>query len=86
MIERSPRTHIGDVQCPMLVIQGQNDPRVVEQESRDVVEQLRTRGKPAEYLLFTDEGHDVIKFANKVTCYNTIAGFFKTHMGEGSSK
>ena len=86
LIDRSPRTHIGNVQCPMLVIQGQNDPRVVEQESRDVVEQLRTRGKPAEYLLFADEGHDVIKFANKVTCYNAITGFFKTHMGEGSSK
>ena len=78
--ERSPRTHIGNVTCPMLVIQGQNDPRVVEQESRDVVEQLQARGKSAEYLLFADEGHDVIKFANKVTCYNTITDFFKTHL------
>lgn len=80
LVERSPRTHIADVQCPMLVIQGQNDPRVVEQESRDVVEQLHARGKPAEYLLFADEGHDVIKFANKVTCYNAITDFFKKHL------
>ena len=80
LIERSPRTHIGDVECPMLVIQGQNDPRVVERESRDVVEQMQARGKQAEYLLFADEGHDVIKFNNRVTCYNAITDFFKKYL------
>ena len=43
-IERSPKTYIDDISCPLLVIQGQNDPRVVERESRDVVEQLRGLG------------------------------------------
>jgi pimeloyl-ACP methyl ester carboxylesterase len=37
LTERSPRTHIADISCPLLVIQGQNDPRVVERESRDLV-------------------------------------------------
>jgi pimeloyl-ACP methyl ester carboxylesterase len=76
LIERSPRTHIGNVRCPMLVIQGQNDPRVTERESRDVVEQLQAQGKPVEYLVFEDEGHDVLKFGNKVRCYNAITEFF----------
>lgn len=78
LTERSPSTHLHNLACPMLVIQGANDPRVVEQESRDLVETLRQQGKEIDYLVFHDEGHDVLKFANKVTCYNRITEFFKT--------
>ena len=45
LVERSPRTTIDDITCPLLVIQGQNDPRVVERESHDLVEDLRGQGK-----------------------------------------
>jgi dipeptidyl aminopeptidase/acylaminoacyl peptidase len=62
------------------VIQGQNDPRVVERESRDVVEQLRALGRDVDYLVFDDEGHDVLKLANRVRCYDTIVGFFEQHL------
>ena len=64
----------------MLVIQGKNDPRVVEPESHDVVERLRASGKQVDYLVFQDEGHGVLKFANKVRCYNAITGFFKQYL------
>jgi pimeloyl-ACP methyl ester carboxylesterase len=81
MVERSPRTHIGNIVCPLLVIQGQNDPRVVERESRDLVEDLRGRGKDVEYLVFEDEGHDVLKLPNRVRCYEAITQFFSEHLG-----
>jgi pimeloyl-ACP methyl ester carboxylesterase/uncharacterized protein YrzB (UPF0473 family) len=80
LIERSPKTHISDISCPLLVIQGQNDPRVVERESRDLVEQLRELGRDVDYLVFEDEGHDVLKLANRVRCYDTIVGFFSEHL------
>jgi pimeloyl-ACP methyl ester carboxylesterase len=80
LIERSPKTHIADITCPLLVIQGQNDPRVVERESRDVVEQLRGLGREVDYLVFEDEGHDVLKLANRVRCYDAIVGFFAQHL------
>ncbi len=80
LIDRSPKTHIADISCPLLVIQGQNDPRVVERESRDVVEQLRDLGRDVDYLVFDDEGHDVLKLANRVRCYDTIVGFFAQHL------
>ena len=64
----------------MLVIQGKNDPRVVEQESADVVESLRADGKEVDYLVFEDEGHDVLKLPNKVRCYETIVSFFHEHL------
>jgi dipeptidyl aminopeptidase/acylaminoacyl peptidase len=77
---RSPRTHIDNLACPLLVIQGKNDPRVVERESRDLVEHLRTLGKQVDYLVFDNEGHDVLKFENRVRCYNAITEFLKTHL------
>lgn len=80
LLERSPRSYMQQIKCPLLVIQGQNDPRVIERESRDVVEQLQATGKQVEYLVFEDEGHDVLKYANRVTCYTTITEFFKKHL------
>jgi pimeloyl-ACP methyl ester carboxylesterase len=80
LVERSPRTYMHQLQAPMLVIQGKNDPRVIERESRDVVEALRTSGKAVDYLMFEDEGHDVLKYENRVRCYNAITDFFKAQL------
>jgi dipeptidyl aminopeptidase/acylaminoacyl peptidase len=80
LIERSPRTHLHNMSAPMLVIQGRNDPRVVAAESEDLVDQLRAQGKVLELLVFEDEGHDVLKYENRVTCYNSIADFFAKHL------
>lgn len=80
LIERSPDTYLGDLACPMLVIQGKNDPRVVAAESEDLVRALREQGKQIEFLLFANEGHDVTKFENKVRCYSEIVRFFKEHL------
>ncbi len=80
LIERSPSTYLHQLACPMLVIQGKNDPRVVERESRDVVENLRAAGKDIDYLMFENEGHDVLKYENRVTCYNAITDYFKKHL------
>jgi pimeloyl-ACP methyl ester carboxylesterase len=80
LVDRSPRTHITNVSCPLLVIQGQNDPRVVEQESRDLVDELRGLGREVDYLVFEDEGHDVLKLPNRVRCYERIVGFFSEHL------
>ena len=68
------------LKAPLLVIQGKNDPRVVEAESKDIVDRLNKSGKQVEYLMFEDEGHDVLKFRNKVTVYNRIVDFFKEQL------
>jgi dipeptidyl aminopeptidase/acylaminoacyl peptidase len=81
LTERSPRTCIEQVTVPMLVVQGKNDPRVIEQESRELVEKLREIGKEVDYLMFPDEGHDVLKYENRVKVYTTMTDFFKKHLG-----
>jgi pimeloyl-ACP methyl ester carboxylesterase len=80
LIERSPNTYMKNIKCPMLIIQGKNDPRVLEIESREVATILKANNVDAELLIFEDEGHDVLKFKNKVTCYTKITNFFKKHL------
>jgi dipeptidyl aminopeptidase/acylaminoacyl peptidase len=80
LVERSPKTYVDGISCPLLVIQGRNDPRVVEQESTDLVEKMRADGKDVDYIVFDDEGHDVLKLPNRIRCYEAIVGFFKEHL------
>ncbi len=80
LVERSPRTYLDQIQCPLLVVQGKNDPRVLEEESNEIVENLRKKGHVVDYLMFPDEGHDVLKFKNKLECFTRIVEFFKTHL------
>ena len=75
LVERSPITHMDKVRCPMLVVQGANDPRVPKEESDQVVEQLRARGVPVEYMVFEDEGHGFTKRANSDKAHKRIVDF-----------
>lgn len=75
LVERSPITHIDNVRCPMLVLQGANDPRVPKSESDQVVERLRARGQRVEYVVFPDEGHGFTKSANRQAAYERIVDF-----------
>jgi len=80
LVERSPKTHLHNMAAPMLVIQGRNDPRVVAAESEDLVRELKNQGKEIDLLIFEDEGHDVLKYENRVACYNAIVDFFGKHL------
>jgi len=53
---------------------------VVAAESEDLAKQLRKKGKDIELLIFEDEGHDVLKYENRVTCYTAIADYFAKHL------
>ncbi len=80
LAERSPSTYLSNLACPLLVMQGAHDPRVIERESRDVVEQMQAQGKTVDYVVYADEGHDVLKYVNKVDCYNRIVDFFAQYL------
>ena len=86
LIARSPRTYLDRLACPMMVIQGANDPRVTKADSDELVDELRGKGKKIDYLVFEDEGHDITKAANKVRCYEAIADFMVAHLHPGQPK
>lgn len=57
LMERSPITYADDMVAPLLVIQGKNDPRVVQAESDQFVERLRKRGVEVAYHVDETAGH-----------------------------
>ena len=75
LIERSPITHIENVRCPILILQGENDPRVPKEESDQVVERLRGLGRRVEYVVYPGEGHGFTKRANAEDAYGRIVDF-----------
>lgn len=79
LIQDSPITYLDGMTKPMLVIQGANDPRVVQAESDQVVEALRKRGADVEYLVLEDEGHGFSKKTNEMEVYRRVLDFFDRH-------
>ena len=73
--ERSPITYADDIVTPLFVIQGANDQRVVQAESDQIVERLRTRGVDVRYDVYPDEGHGFAKRANESKALSDAAEF-----------
>lgn len=78
--EISPIHHVDNITAPMVVIHGANDPRVPIDEAEQMVAALQARQHPVDYLRFDDEGHGVIKLANRIVAYGRIASFLKTYL------
>ncbi len=83
LVERSPITHIESVRCPMLILQGSNDPRVPQEESDQVVERLRSLGRRVEYVVYPDEGHGFTKRANAEDAYGRVVDFLTRELLAG---
>mgnify|MGYP006081235457 FL=1 len=71
----SPLFHAQNITKPMLVIQGSNDPRVLQIESDEIVTQVRANNVYVDYLVFPDEGHGFRKKVNRVKSANSIVDF-----------
>lgn len=80
LMERSPITYVDQLRCPILIIQGANDPRVVKAESDQMVERLRQLGRDVEYMVFEDEGHGFTKRTNSLIAWKAAADFFEKHL------
>jgi len=66
----SPLFHAENIKKPLLVVQGANDPRVLQAESDDLVAAVRKNKVPVKYVLFPDEGHGFLKKENRITASN----------------
>jgi dipeptidyl aminopeptidase/acylaminoacyl peptidase len=79
----SPITHVHNVQEPVMVLHGANDPRDPVEESDQFVRAVRERRGEVEYLRFPDEGHGIRKLANRIIAYRRIAAFLERVLGVG---
>jgi dipeptidyl aminopeptidase/acylaminoacyl peptidase len=76
----SPLFHTDKVTKPLIVLQGTQDPRVLQVESDEIVEGVRKNGVPVEYVLFEDEGHGFVKKENQIEAYSSILKFLDTYL------
>ncbi len=77
---QSPLHSAKQIQAPLLVIQGANDPRVKQHESDQIVAALRDLNLPVEYLVATDEGHGYRGRDNRVAMTVAIERFLHQHL------
>ncbi len=80
LYKTSPLFHARNVKKPLLVLQGSNDPRVLQVESDEIVKAVRANGVPVEYLLFEDEGHGFVKKENEIEGYGKILVFLDKYL------
>lgn len=76
----SPLFHTKQVTKPLMVLQGANDPRVLQIESDEIVEGVRKNNVPVEYVLFPDEGHGFLKKENEIKGYGQVGSFLEKHL------
>ena len=84
LLERSPISYVDQIRCPLLVMQGANDFRVVRAESDQMVERIRGRGGVVDYVVFENEGHGFTRRENEVKAYRMAAEFFLAVFGSSN--
>lgn len=78
----SPLFHAKNIKRPMMVLQGANDPRVIQAESDDMVAAVRQNGIKVDYLVFEDEGHGFRKKKNQLLGYKRILEFCDKYLAD----
>ena len=78
---RSPLFFVDNIEIPMLVAQGANDPRVKQAEAEQVVAAMQEKGIEHEYMLFEDEGHGFARPENRLKFYAAAERFLAGHLG-----
>ena len=81
----SPLFHAKQVKNPVMVLQGANDPRVLQVESDEIVAELKKNEIPVEYVIFEDEGHGFRKKENQIKGYGKIKGFLDFYLKSPAS-
>ena len=76
----SPLFHAKNIKNPIMVLQGANDPRVLQIESDEIVDEARKAGVYVEYLLFNDAGHGFIKKDQQIEGNEKILSFLNNHL------
>jgi dipeptidyl aminopeptidase/acylaminoacyl peptidase len=85
--DRSPLYFADRVTRPLLVVQGENDPRVKADQSERIVAALRQRHVPVHYLLLKGEGHGFTKNESRLEAYGLTDRFLDHYvLGDANVK
>jgi dipeptidyl aminopeptidase/acylaminoacyl peptidase len=76
----SPLTHVDQIQRPLLIGQGANDPRVKLSESDQIVAAMDAKQIPVTYVVYPDEGHGFARPENMKAFTAVTEAFFAKHL------
>jgi dipeptidyl aminopeptidase/acylaminoacyl peptidase len=76
----SPITYIHNVKAPLLVLQGENDPRVPKEEAEQVVDSLKKDGKVVDAHYYSNEGHGFAKRENRIDAIRRSVDWFDKYL------
>ncbi len=71
---------------PLLVVQGDHDPRVTKEQSDRIVEALRARKVPVEYLVLDNEGHGFSRTDSMLRAYGATDAFLDRYLLGGGAR
>ncbi len=77
----SPLYKADQIEKPLLILQGANDPRVKQSESDQIVAAMKEAGIPVTYVLYPDEGHGFAKPVNNIAYTAITENFLATCLG-----
>jgi dipeptidyl aminopeptidase/acylaminoacyl peptidase len=80
--EISPNNHVEKIKNPMLVVQGNNDPRVPVTEAEQIVAALRGQGNKVWYMNALNEGHGYRKKENRDIYQQAVIMFFEKALSD----
>ncbi|MEW6508135.1 MAG: S9 family peptidase [Bacteroidota bacterium] len=80
LIKQSPLNSAANIQAPLYVVQGANDPRVKKAESDQIVIALRDLNRQVEYMVAPDEGHGFAGLENRLAMVVAMEQFFAKHL------
>ena len=75
--ERSPKNNLNDINKPILIFHGKNDPVINFMESVDFHKKLLEKNVYSEIVLFDEEGHGFKNIQNKIKVLETTENFLK---------
>lgn len=76
----SPLTRVNEIEKPMFVITGANDPRVPKSEADQMVAAIRKNGHEAWHVVAADEGHGFQKKANSDYAFMAQLAFWEKYL------
>ena len=76
----SPIKYITSAKAPLLVLQGENDPRVPKEEAQQVVDTLKSMGKTIDVHYYPAEGHGFAKRENQIDAITRSIAWFDQYL------
>jgi len=78
---RSPLSRVEQIRKPLLIEHGQNDVRCKLIESEQIVAAMRERDLPVRFLVYSDEGHGLVRPENRLSFLAMEEAFYAEHLG-----